>query len=1339
MNIDMDIDMTCMMVIRSLVHTLEIHSSSSSTTTNNTTMTTSNNHAPPPSMNTFQIQTLQNHFNRAIIQAIRASADYGDYNMIFKIVHLAMQYATCIYNYTYTHDIHIHTHNHTHTHTHTSTPIIMDNTTSTTTSISLLQPRIFGEAITELKRTKVGTSKIKRLWKQFIYIYHHSTSTGTSNNTDDDDDDDVATTNTNTNTNTSFMTSRPSAYELNTMLITLANRGKVKAALSLYYNHVWNDSTATTTTSTTTATAHKNSNIDAVPTLQIDGDVYTTSTIMTILADSIASEECIHVSSSSSSSSSAMSPIEKQKQTSSKQKRNSNHSSSLPLSPCWQWREAEKILDKIKQFNQTDNMLNNHVYSAILKVSEEASELYKYPGNRHFGSTTAMSLLERMKHDYISPDVVTCSAVMAAFDKGKQWKAALALLKSMERSDEAVNDLTTKNTMTATTATLKMDNVEKKSWQLPLPNEYTYASAISSCARCGQFDDAIQILDRIRNDDDSKKIIIHPNTWMYNAALAACMPMPHPSKTQKEQNSKRSRVAKDILQRMEDDASSGSDTSPDTVTYNTMIATMGSDFVSIEDEYDNADDSMSSNILNHESLLVKNEGQTLVSEIEIQVLDLIQKMKENGVQRDPITYRNAILICKSDVNAAMRLIDVAFDDLVNFDKAVIFKWGSLSEIKAYLINSALSVTACRGDMDLVAVLFQFMVDGGIRADSRSMNHLIIALSSAGYCEESMWILNAMKGDGAANAMFQEKYRIDIIACGNFADKPLIEEYHYSTAITCCLRQGQLFPALKILNGMKVHSLKPNDSSLHGIIVAYCKLATEASSVEFKEAKIEQAKKNKRPSRNGILPVKYQTSRTRATAALAMLKSLKETPVRLKSIVASTCAAAGMWIEARNLLWSIHIEAVKERDQHRSALIVQNQGSAISELPKIHKSLLKLCARSGNVTAALWYSDAIQDLSVKFENRSRNMQPNPTTFFSQAQTKDIIKTIQKENDAILPSLDNSFAKSGIGMGAEEWKLVNIAASKSCHWKVCLGALQFLKPYVEATHPRNAGVKGLLSLNQDYESIARCLTDAILAFEARSQYAWAVRAIDDWIEWSGRRPRKEAVFATCRILAARGLGYQVTALVTKVLELAPLDNDAVESDKIPSYEESYERAIYTEAITSLYKHGFYDNADELYAAAASQKFLMWAIVETKNRSQLQLDLHGMNKGVAHSAVRVSLQHYIQSISRQDSIEYDVMIITGQGKRSSQHLRPVLRPEVQRMLMEEFFPPIGTSSIPGNMGALKVPSADVNAWFQQQQQQKGVRFLAVADVLKTLTSGERLKSLIQKKIDGNSGQSE
>jgi hypothetical protein len=76
---------------------------------------------------------------------------------------------------------------------------------------------------------------------------------------------------------------------------------------------------------------------------------------------------------------------------------------------------------------------------------------------------------------------------------------------------------------------------------------------------------------------------------------------------------------------------------------------------------------------------------------------------------------------------------------------------------------------------------------------------------------------------------------------------------------------------------------------------------------------------------------------------------------------------------------------------------------------------------------------------------------------------------------------------------------------------------------------------------------------------------------------------------------------------------------------------------------------------------------------------------------------------------------------------------------MLLEEFYPPLSTTSVPGNMGALRVPPYDVNEWVSQQRQQKGVRMLAIADILKNLTSGERIRKSIVMRLQTENGDNE
>jgi len=430
-----------------------------------------------------------------------------------------------------------------------------------------------------------------------------------------------------------------------------------------------------------------------------------------------------------------------------------------------------------------------------------------------------------------------------------------------------------------------------------------------------------------------------------------------------------------------------------------------------------------------------------------------------------------------------------------------------------------------------------------------------------------------------------------------------------------------------------------------------------------------------------------------------------------------------------------------------------QGKFLSELPRLHRSLMKFCAKGGNITPALNFADDIQFLASRIRQHAklfRGLSKNEEleSGWITLSSRLLMDTPTPEN---APETD--FSDGGalstvidrpIGLTGQDWKLILIAASRGGHWKVCVGTLPFIRPYVKETHPkyareslnlsdrRSSSRPSLERLSRKYNRIARALTAAVLCFESRSQYAWAIRAIDDWIEWSGRRPRKEAVTSACRILAKRYRGQEVINLVTKVINIPSVETTTGECDN-PTDEATnytYEKAVYTESINALHKSGLYEEADQLYAQGAAAGHLPWAIMQSEDDSQLKLDLHGMSAAVAHSAVRVSLQKETMN-GEQNELGRDVIIVTGRGRRSGERFRPILRPEVQRMLTEEFYPPISTSSLPGNMGALIVPKQDINAWLNHQRQQKGERILFVADILRDLTTGSRLERALRKRI--------
>jgi pentatricopeptide repeat protein len=912
-------------------------------------------------------------------------------------------------------------------------------------------------------------------------------------------------------------------------------------------------------------------------------------------------------------------------------------------------------------------------------------------------------LLQKRAH--ISPDAITISTIMTTFDKGYKWKDAVELLESMEQVQHS---------------TVPIHTMNHHTWSLPQPNVYSYSTAISSCARCGQYDQALSILERMRQASDDTGIV--PNTWVYNAVLSACEREKESSiHGLKSLKPPAVDTALKILQYMEDDLLlKNRDTAPDVVTYNTLLALIGgitnnltfhghpNTLVAVENVVKSSRNSLTKILIHAKD----NKVEAIMS--------LWDEMKDKGLEKNEITYRNSLVACRSDPDGVARLFRRALLDLKMTSTAHgEYPTREAQFDKVDMGNLALFLCASSSELSNTAAVFETMKLENIRADSDSMFHLIQALYSSRRTDESIWLLNAMKGDPSANQLFEEKTRIDVLSSGIFT--PMIEERHYSSAIIGCLNTNEMFLAQKILSGMRIHGLVPVDGHLEKIILAYCKMSIDAASKEFADARIENSYLEDRYT---MLKPLQQTSEARATAALNMMKTLASPTVEVRVAVARALCSSGMHSSARQTVRSLH-ESVMEAINEKTLLGIPVNKFKIDlfrEVPKLHKSLLKLCARSGNITAALWYADDIQHLSSELNRGSAVIKPS----------------IMLE-DTYLNAVNLPFGVNvSIGMKGEDWKLVTVAASKAAHWKICVGTLQFLKPYIEETNPKNILQRARAEpidgstkrmLESQYESYSRALTASVLAFEISGQYAWAVRAINDWIEWSGRRPPKEAVFSLCRILAARSQGVHVVALIHQILQIPTYLSKA--SNKI-DFDSSYEFAIYSQAIVVLYQNGLYDHADELYAAAVAGHFLPFALLQKEaNDKFYRLDLHGMNSAIAHSAVRVSLQHWIQT-SVAKPITDDLLIVTGRGRGSTRWLRPILRPEVQRMLMEEFYPPISTVSMPGNMGALKVSAADVNEWMNHQQQQKGVRLLTVAEILKSFTSGSLLRRALSRLKD-------
>jgi pentatricopeptide repeat protein len=135
------------------------------------------------------------------------------------------------------------------------------------------------------------------------------------------------------------------------------------------------------------------------------------------------------------------------------------------------------------------------------------------------------------------------------------------------------------------------------------------------------------------------------------------------------------------------------------------------------------------------------------------------------------------------------------------------------------------------------------------------------------------------------------------------------------------------------------------------------------------------------------------------------------------------------------------------------------------------------------------------------------------------------------------------------------------------------------------------------------------------------------------------------------------------------------------------------FYTAAITILHQYGHYPQADSLYQLA-----VQYGKARGLN-AKCELDLHGMNVPVAAAAVRCALKDIAQSWhgAGEGSLR-DLVLITGVGKGSLVEWNPVLRPHVQDLLVEQFYPPIDSVTQPGNPGRVVVTGSTIRSWLKR-----------------------------------------
>eukprot|EP01039_Chlorochromonas_danica_P002614 gene2614-2857_t len=131
------------------------------------------------------------------------------------------------------------------------------------------------------------------------------------------------------------------------------------------------------------------------------------------------------------------------------------------------------------------------------------------------------------------------------------------------------------------------------------------------------------------------------------------------------------------------------------------------------------------------------------------------------------------------------------------------------------------------------------------------------------------------------------------------------------------------------------------------------------------------------------------------------------------------------------------------------------------------------------------------------------------------------------------------------------------------------------------------------------------------------------------------------------------------------------------------------VISDALAGLYASGSTSLCLEAYQALyAAGRLSHWT---QKDGQEVVVDLHTFNRGLAHAALSTALEEVRSDPSLVSATS--LIVIAGQSLSHGDGTQPFcLIEEVQNQLLEEFFPPIPSSTAPGNAGRVRINLLDL-----------------------------------------------
>jgi len=680
-----------------------------------------------------------------------------------------------------------------------------------------------------------------------------------------------------------------------------------------------------------------------------------------------------------------------------------------------------------------------------------------------------------------------------------------------------------------------------------------------------------------------------------------------------------------------------------------------------------------------------------------QALRIISTMLEKGVTPDQVAFSAAISACEKgkDTEGALFLFylmkekgvppnDYSYSAVIRACSHNSTHWKKAIEIleeiprpKLSVFNAAISTCGAVGKFDEACQLLQKATQMGLKPDLITFNTIISACEKANKGEMALPLMAQMKVHDIVPDEITYNTAINALAVSKTPNKALglfiqmeqeglkKDQYTYNAVLAACARTGRYLQALNFMREMTCLGIKPNHISyLHAIDAARNARHPEIAFKLFREMKTG----NIRPSKQiytslmaacSIYVFPSQSAVFGSEQALALLAEMIHEGIPPDVNAYAACARA---------------LASEGKSEEIASLVDKMHCDGISSNKYIYSSVMKTLEAKKDWTGVIQIFNQI---------RSKNKDEVDMVIYKavllacaaigEVKTVMGVIKIKKACSKEPPDIEffNLALKACESAGSYQSALVILKTMKEEH----------VPPDIE-------------SFNR---AIASCQTEGA-----------GVVAIG-LLRQMRRLQLQPNVFTVAAVMRAFIKGNSESS-VRRYLRFATSKVDAGEQE-----------VLYVAAIQAYYSFGMYDRAAELFERSNNDGLLgsnIKNLVDEAAKNSyptLVIDLHGLQMPVAHAAIHCCLK--LLWIVNQENPETvpNIEIVTGIGRHSVKQFDPVIRPKVQNMLQEEFYPPIHSSTKPGNTGRVVIEKTMILEWIKHNVATKLALIRRLNEVLK------------------------